>query len=273
MDEFSPLAQKLQAIEAYLNSLVVALQHGELPVNLKNITQVFDQAIGQLPRLNLPREKFIDLYNDLPTILSAYAITATLNAASYRRINSSPIVFDRLHNGNYWILPLAAHPDHAWLVPNPTRRIDLTRLDSLPFAFDWPEQGTASAPIINTFTLTEPAVVHTLPTSPLTWKLLKRGIICPFLPKDAHSPNQTIADRLDVTEMKAMVEQAVDNRLAAMKSQLLSQLRAELQSFSAESDTSAPIEENIQETTTTEVPSLGDLWRQSLTEMMIPGDE
>jgi hypothetical protein len=194
MDQFTPLAQKLQSIEAYLNTLVTALQRGEFPVNLKNISQVFDQAVSELPRLNLPPEKFCDLYNDIPTILSAYAITVTLNAASYRQ-TSSQVVFDRLYNGNYWVLPLATTSAQAWLVPNPTRRIDLTRLDSLPLAFDWPDRDNPSHQ--NTFTLMEPAIVNILPTAPLTWKLLKRGAISSFLNIDTRRQNQYFTGQPD----------------------------------------------------------------------------
>ena len=82
MDQFLPLAQKLQSIEAYLTSLVDTLQQGKLPVNIKNISQVFDRAIVEIPRLSVPPEKFCTLYNDIPNILSAYAITVTLTAAS-----------------------------------------------------------------------------------------------------------------------------------------------------------------------------------------------
>jgi hypothetical protein len=281
MDQFSPLAQKLQSIEAYLNTLVTALQRGEFPVNLKNISQVFDQAIGELPRLSLPPEKFCDLYNDIPTILSAYAITVTLNAASYRQ-TSSQVVFERLYNGNYWVIPLATTPAQAWLVPNPTRRIDLTRLDSLPLAFDWPDRDNPSHQ--NTFTLMEPAIVNILPTSPLTWKLIKRGAISSFLNIDTRRQNQYFTGQPDAMAsaieieaiIEAMVEQAVDDRLAAMKPQILSQLQPELQNTPVKpnsSGTAAPIEENTQDAATAEAPSLGDLWLQSLSEIMIQGDD
>jgi hypothetical protein len=113
--EHLPLAQKLQSIEAHLTSLEDSLQQGKFPVNIKKISQVFDKAITEIPRLSLPPEKFCTLYNDIPIVLSAYAITATLSVESYRQTQNASIVFERLYNGNYWIIPLAATPNHAWL--------------------------------------------------------------------------------------------------------------------------------------------------------------
>lgn len=281
MDQFPPLAQKLQSIEAYLHTLVAALQRGEFPVNLQNISQVFDQAIGELPRLSLPPDKFCDFYNDIPTILSAYAIMVTLNAASYRQ-TSSQVIFERLYNGNYWIIPIAATPSQAWLVPNPTRRIDLTRLDSLPLAFDWPDRDNPSDQ--HTFTLTAPAIVQIRPTAPLTWKLTKRGEISSFLNINIRRHNQYVTGQSDAmlmameieTVIETMVQEAVAERLAAMKSQIRSQLQQELSNSPVESTSlgiAEPIKTNDQDTPTAEAPSLGDLWRQSLAEMMIQDDD
>jgi hypothetical protein len=64
-------AHRLQEIEIYLHSLVKSLQEGKLPVNIQNISQVFDTAIASTPRLSLPPEKFSDVYNDIPNILTA----------------------------------------------------------------------------------------------------------------------------------------------------------------------------------------------------------
>ncbi len=268
MDRFSPLAQKLQEIEALIASLVDSLQRGELPVNLKNISQVFDRAIDELPRLSLPPDKFCAIYNDIPNLLSAYAINVTLAAASYRQ-TIKPIIFERLYNGNYWIIPIAADPQRAWLVPNPTRKIDLTRLDSLSFAFDWPER---SSNYQSTVSLSAPAIVSIQPTLPLTWKLIERGTISPFLNTDAFFQSQALTGQY--LEIEAMVEQAVADRVATMKLQLLSQLRAELLAASVpqtlnlmqsdiDAETAAP-----NAIAATPSQTLGDLWRQSLMEMM-----
>jgi hypothetical protein len=55
MDQ-SPLAQKLQSIKAHLTSLEDSLQQGKFPVNIKKISQVFDKAVTEIPRLSLRPE-------------------------------------------------------------------------------------------------------------------------------------------------------------------------------------------------------------------------
>jgi hypothetical protein len=248
MEESLPLAQKLQAIEAYLQSLVAALQLGELPVNLQHISQVFDSAIASIPRLSLSAEKLCEVYNDLPNLLSAYAIDATLCAASYRK-TIKPIVFERLYNGNYWIMPLGTDPQKAWLVPNPTRKISRSRLTSLAFAFDWPEGSSDDR---STILLLAPAIVVSLPTAPLTWKLLAKGAIGSYLSLDLRLQNPVIAEQY--IEIETMVEQAVAAQMVGLKLQILDQLRAEISATAAEP--------------TNPTQNLGDLWRESLAEMI-----
>jgi hypothetical protein len=276
--EHLPLAQKLQSIEAHLTSLEDSLQQGKFPVNIKKISQVFDKAITEIPRLSLPPEKFCTLYNDIPIVLSAYAITVTLSVESYRQTQNTSIVFERLYNGNYWIIPLAATPNHAWLVLNPTRKIDLPRLNSLPFAFDWEEPGNLSDQ--TTFSLLEPALVSILPTENLTWKLIQRGILSSFLNPDAQQQNQAVNGESSLN-IEQMVEQAVKVRLSILEKQifarLTAQMKVEIQEFQAGSidknNSDYNFSNNTDSTPAPKPESLGDLWRQSLTDMMIFGDD
>ncbi len=227
MNDSLPITQKLQAIEAYLKKLTMALQEGKFPVNIQSISQVFDTAIAVVPGLSLPSEKLCDIYNDVPTVLAAYAVAATIDADSYRQINSQQVVFERLYNGNYWIIPIAATPSQAWLVPNPTRRINLTHFKSLTLAFDWPKSEEATSQ--DTFTLIAPALVSVLPTAPLSWKLLERGSINSFLDADARtqllSVNAVLSSPEDIT---AIVERKVQERLAILEEQLFDRLTASL---------------------------------------------
>jgi hypothetical protein len=101
-------AQHLQEIEAHLDRLIESLKRGELPVNLQRTKEVFDPAVmAEVERLSIPVEKFIAIYNDVPNLFSAYAIDATITATSYDHADS-PVTFERMTRGNYWLLPLAA---------------------------------------------------------------------------------------------------------------------------------------------------------------------
>jgi hypothetical protein len=257
-------AHGLQEIEIYLHSLVKSLQEGKLPVNIQNISQVFDSAIAHTPRLSLPPEKFSDVYNDIPNILDAYAIAVNLSPDSYRQTNQQQIVFDRHPNGNYWIVPIAATPQHAWLVPNPTRQIDLTRLNTLSFSFDWPDRERTTDQ--DTFKLLEPALVSTLPTAAPSWKLIKRGTISTFLNATARAHYQAIqpVPALTVVEINALVEKKFQERLTTLENQLFDRLAARLPV--ANSDSSAP---SAIEDTPPANNSFSDLWRQSLSTIML----
>ena len=166
----------IQDIESHLNSLIDSLQKGELPVNLKKITQVFDGmvTIDRLP-IDVPADKFVDLYNDLPNILTGYAIGATLSDESYRDQAVSQITFDRLDRGTYWIFPTdrIGRQGAAWLVPNPLKDIKIDRSKSLNFSFDIDSSSQNNS---NILILIKPALVQILPNSDrLIWKLTERG--------------------------------------------------------------------------------------------------
>jgi hypothetical protein len=175
MAEPRTITRQIQQLEIYLNSLVSSLTRGELPVNLKPVTQIFDDTIVSIPPiLNLPIERFVEIYNDIPHLFTAYAIDVTLSEDSYFQQNNY-ITFQRLSRGNYWILPTQESEDNAWLVPNPLKSIALNLAKSLEYSF---ERDFIATNDDNSFILVTPALVQRLPIiEPLSWKLLERGKI------------------------------------------------------------------------------------------------
>ena len=173
MTEVRTVTRQIQQLEIYLNNLVSALTRGELPVNLQPVTQIFDSAIASIPPiLNLPQDRFIELYNDLPNLFTAYAIDTTLSEDSYHR-QTNEIIFHRSARGNYWIVPIQTAPEQGWLVPNPLKGVSLDRMQSLDASFDRDIVPNHSN---NNCILVAPALVQILPiVEPLTWKLLERG--------------------------------------------------------------------------------------------------
>jgi formylglycine-generating enzyme required for sulfatase activity len=174
MSEHIQIAQHLQELEAYLNNLTAALQRGELPVNLQRVRPIFDAIIlEELPRLDLPADKLIDLYNDIPSILAAYAIEANITANSFLRQDLNEIIFGRELRGNYWIVPMQTAREYAWLVPNPQRKIMIERLPSLAMAFDFDRVHLATD--LSLMGINKPALLKLLPTTPITWQTIQRG--------------------------------------------------------------------------------------------------
>ncbi len=173
MTEIRTVARQIQQLEIYLNNLVSALTRGELPVNLQPVTQIFDNTIASLPPiLNLSEDRFIDTYNDIPQIFTAYAIDVTLSDDSFIR-QDRDITFHRFIRGNYWIISNQSTPDKGWLVPNPTKGLSFDRMSSLTASF---ERDISPNSINGSCLLVSPAIVQILPiVEPLTWKLVERG--------------------------------------------------------------------------------------------------
>jgi hypothetical protein len=174
MTEVRTVARQIQQLEIYLNNLISSLIRGELPVNLQPVTQIFDNTIAAIPPiLNLPTDRFIELYNDLPHLFPAYAIDVTLSEDSFHR-QTPETLFHRFSQGNYWIIPTQSEPDGGWLVPNPLKGLSLDRMKSLEVSFDCNIIDTTHE--FNTCFLVEPALVKILPIiEPLTWKLVEQG--------------------------------------------------------------------------------------------------
>lgn len=163
------IAQHIQELEAYLDTLLVSLQRGEFPVNLQRVTQVFDRILtADLPRLNLPPEQLVATYHDAPSLLAAYSIEANITSGSFQNVNRDSVTFGRELNGNYWIIPMAEPAGYAWLLLNPQRKILFDRLQSLPLAFDFDKSS-------KNLLIKKPALVKLLPTEPPTWQVLQRG--------------------------------------------------------------------------------------------------
>jgi hypothetical protein len=227
-------AQHLQEIEAHLDRLIESLKRGELPVNLQRTKEVFDPAVmAEVERLSIPVDKFIAIYNDVPNLFSAYAIEATITATSYDHADS-PITFERMQRGNYWILSLAAAPDNAWLVPNPLKKISFDRTSSVNLCFELPSEGNPAS-----FNLVQPALIKMLPTVPLTWKLMDVGKIGSYVPNSSsanRSAQPTIPTAaptesslvayggMTEAEVERIVGRMINDRMSAITSGIESRL-------------------------------------------------
>jgi hypothetical protein len=160
------------------------------------------------PKINLPMDKFCEIYNDVPRILSAYAFTVNLSAETYRK-EIDQILYESEKNGNYWIVSLSSPKNVAWLVPNPLRNVNFATLKSLTFTFDSDKSGDSNP--ANSFVLIEPAQVTSLPTEPTTWKLTKRGKINFF--SDDIQQNDKSSQISNSAEIKEPVENLVSKQL------------------------------------------------------------
>ncbi len=156
-------AQNIQEIEAYLDKLVSALRQGEFPVNLGRVTNVFDRVlIEESPLLDISPNKLLTLYNDTPRVLAAYSIEANITNESSSKNDPKMVFFGRENQGNYWLIRVDAA--HAWLIPNPTKKIQIERSSSLSLAFDFDRSN--SEMYISALGLTKLALTQIVPTEP-----------------------------------------------------------------------------------------------------------
>ena len=161
---------------------------------------------------------------------------------------------------------LPPHLNKLGSSPTPAAKSTFTRLNTLSFAFDWPDQRTTSQ---DTFKLLEPALVSTLPTAALSWKLIKRGTISTFLNATARAHHQAITPvpALTIVEVNALVEKKIQERLATLENELFDRLAVRL----AVTNSVELVVESIEDAPPAN-NSFGDLWRQSLSTIMLNDD-
>jgi tetratricopeptide (TPR) repeat protein len=220
-----PSTASIQEIELTLDLLIASLQRGELPVNFKKITQVFDGLVtSEHLQIDIPVHKFVDLYNDLPNILIGYAIGATLSNESYLEPDVSQITFHRLDRGTYWVFPTKQidRPGAAWLVPNPLKDIKISKNKSLNFSFDINSSNQNHSDII---ILEKPAQVQILPNSDrLTWKLVDRGEIRTGGSSAANNPSISsisLTKQIEQINLTKQIEQIIQTQLQKSDQALL----------------------------------------------------
>lgn len=122
--------------------------------------------------LQLPLDKLISIYNDVPQILAAYAVEVALNSESYRHNHEQNIILEPLIRGKYWVILLENnHEQKYYLLPNALVKIKLYRTKSINYLFNLRGEITRS---IENFTLIKPSDLQILPSGQ-QWQLINAG--------------------------------------------------------------------------------------------------
>ena len=120
-------------------------------------------------KISLSISQLVELYNDVPKILSAYIIKVSLTAQSYRKQTQGKIFLEQDGNGNYWIIN--TENDSYWLVPNINLRINIHKLKTLKLLFECKGKQSTDT---SDFVLHKPARVSLI-SSGKEWKLEEQG--------------------------------------------------------------------------------------------------
>jgi hypothetical protein len=164
------LIQAIQYLEERLDNIEASLQINHQTSNFSskvNVKQSLETAT--LKKIKLSESKLIEVYNDIPQLLSEYAITVSLTTSSYRQIGQIPIVLENMIRGNYWVI--ATEDDNYWLFPNIKLNLNLHKLKTVKYLFKFPEDINART---NQFTVLKPAKLTLMPSG-YEWQLLEPG--------------------------------------------------------------------------------------------------
>lgn len=218
--------------EADLSQIFTTLQQLESRVRqLESQKTISASAALSPPKpLKISLEKFVEIYNDVPTIFEEYATPVSLTADSYRGKNLNQIVVETSPSGNYWILLLENSREKQYLlVLNPLRRIRVAdNKHSINFLFDLPS-GFKTAGSGNLY-LDKPAIVKMLPGGN-QWLLQNKGILATYLPAnndksatripsvDSQNRNQW---REDLKSFREEFEREINNKIVLLDKKLLS---------------------------------------------------
>lgn len=144
----------------------------------------------QIKPLTISVEKLIDIYNDVPQVLTEYVIEVTLTAETYRQKTDGQVILEYIVRGNYWVILLENRQEkNYYLFPNAQIKLRLHRLKSIEYLFNL--QGEK---IINSheFILLKPALISIFPNGK-KWQLKDKGL----LRIDKKSPASRLVSELE----------------------------------------------------------------------------
>lgn len=128
----------------------------------------------QVKPLDLTVEKLIDIYNDVPQILTEYAVEVSLTAESYRKKTNKQIILEKVVNGNYWVILLEENLNkNYYLLPNAEKKLKIHRMDSINYLFELQQNKNLTN---DNFYLTQPALISIYPSGN-EWLLEKKGLL------------------------------------------------------------------------------------------------
>jgi hypothetical protein len=164
------LIQAIQYLEERLNYLENSLQiNHQTSASASRINVKQSVEIPTLKKLQLSESKLVEVYNDVPQLLSEYAITVSLTSSSYRQIGQIPIVLENMIRGNYWAI--ATEDDNYWLFPNIKLNLNLHKLKTVKYLFKFPEDVNIRT---NQFIILKPAKLTLMPSG-YEWQLVQPG--------------------------------------------------------------------------------------------------
>ncbi|WP_017296360.1 hypothetical protein [Geminocystis herdmanii] len=161
---------ELEKIITYVQKLEKRLKQLESKEAI--IVQGFLQ--NQQPKpLKISVDKLINLYNDIPHILTEYAIEVSLTSQSYRQKTlDRTIILEKVVKGNYWVILLEnMEINNYYLLPNGNRKIKVYKLQTINNLFNLKGLKNSNE---EEFTLIKPCQLNIL-SSGKEWEMKEKG--------------------------------------------------------------------------------------------------
>ncbi|MEM8778708.1 MAG: hypothetical protein AAGF26_07535 [Cyanobacteria bacterium P01_G01_bin.49] len=113
---FDDVSEKIEDLEDKLEDLVQCLAQGYYPTKLVSAVRVTRALeLKKIPTLKVSVEELIDVYNNVPHILSNSAATVSVATAD---ISRAEITLEKSTRGNYWVIATEQASQKYWLLPN-----------------------------------------------------------------------------------------------------------------------------------------------------------
>jgi hypothetical protein len=162
---------ELEKIITYVQKLEKRLKQLESKEAI--IVQGFLQ--NQQPKpLKISVDKLINLYNDIPHILTEYAIEVSLTSQSYRQKSlNQNIILEKVIKGNYWAILLVENIEEKkyYLLPNGNRKIRIYKLQTINNLFNLKGLKNSNE---EEFILIKPCQLNILPSGK-EWGIKEKG--------------------------------------------------------------------------------------------------
>ncbi|MGI0479750.1 hypothetical protein ACN4EE_03060 [Geminocystis sp. CENA526] len=124
---------ELEKIISYVQKLEKRLKQLE---SKEAITVEKFLEIQQPKPLQISVDKLIELYNDIPHILTEYAVEVSLNAKSYRQQLDKTMILEQVIRGNYWVILLEnLEEKNYYLLPHGNKKIKIYKQKSIDYLF------------------------------------------------------------------------------------------------------------------------------------------
>ena len=170
---FDKLQKRIEKLEIRLKFVQNTITKFHQIENQKAVLVTGSLEIPKINAINISKNQLIEIYHDIPQLLSEYIFKVSLTPESYRQKTQGQIFLETVNRGNYWIVATKYdNKEQYWLLPAANLTINLHQLKTFQYLFNL--VGTPSETI--EFQLNEPALVSRFPSGK-TWKLEKQGTI------------------------------------------------------------------------------------------------